>query len=164
LFDALPEVDFPTYLSTFTSRQFPQRVILTYPEYATNLSDILKDTPNQVVESYLVIQAALALSPLLGMNTEAWQAQRTLLEALTGIKKGAVDDRGEFCVGKVEETLGFAAGRFFVKETFGGDSRAKGTKIITDIVDAFKVSLRNIDWMDVKSANAAGEKVNEFVI
>ena len=111
-----------------------------------------------------MIQAALALSPLLGMNTEAWQAQRTLLEALTGVKKGAVGDRGEFCVGKVEETLGFAAGRFFVKQTFGGDSRAKGTKTITDIVDAFKVSLRNIDWMDVKSANAAAEKVNEPVL
>lgn len=163
MFDALPEVDFPAYLSTFTPR-FSQRVILTYPEYATNLSDILKDTPNHVVESYLVMQAALALSPLLGMNTEAWQAQRTLLEALTGIKKGAVGDRGEFCVGKVEETLGFAAGRFFIKQTFGGDSRAKGTKIITDIVDAFKVSLRDIDWMDVKSANAAAEKVNVPVI
>lgn len=109
-------------------------------------------------------QAALALSPYLGTSTEAWQAQRTLLEVLTGIKKGAVGDRGEFCVGKVEETLGFAAGRFFANKTFGGDSRAKGIKIITDIVDAFKVSLRAIDWMDEKSANAAAEKVSMPVI
>lgn len=164
MFDALPEVDFPTYLSTFTPRRFPQRIILTYPKFAATLSNILKDTSNHVIESYLVTQAALALSPYLGTSTEAWQAQRTLLEVLTGIKKGAVGDRGEFCVGKVEETLGFAAGRFFANKTFGGDSRAKGIKIITDIVDAFKVSLRAIDWMDEKSANAAAEKVSMPVI
>ncbi|KAF5358499.1 hypothetical protein D9756_001692 [Leucocoprinus leucothites] len=160
LFDELPQVDFPTYFSTFTPRRFPNRVIVTYPEYARSLSKILNDTPNLVIESYLVVRAALALSPYLGTSTEAWQAQRTLLEALTGIKKGAVGDRGEHCVGKVEETLGFAAGRYFVNETFGGDSRAKGTKIITDIVKAFKGSLRNIDWMDAESANAAAEKAD----
>ncbi|KXN90536.1 Endothelin-converting enzyme 1 [Leucoagaricus sp. SymC.cos] len=160
LFDALPQVDFPTYFSTFTPRRFPNRVIFTYPAWAKTLSDILDDTPNQVIESYLVARAALALSPYLGMNTDAWQTQRTLVEALTGIKKGAVGDRGEYCVGKVEETLGFAAGRYFVNETFAGNSREKGTKIITDIIRAFKGSLRNIDWMDEESANAAAEKAD----
>ena len=32
---------------------------------------------------------------------------------------------------QVEETLGFAAGRYFANEVFGGDSRVKGTKVIT---------------------------------
>lgn len=104
-------------------------------------------------------RSALALSPYLGMNTAAWQTQRRLVEALTGIKKGAVGDRGEYCADKVEETLGFAAGRYFVNETFGGESRGKATRVITDIVKAFKTSLRNIDWMDEESASAAAEKV-----
>lgn len=67
------------------------------------------------------------------MSTEAWQAQRTLQETLTGIKKGAVGDRAEYCIGKVEESLGFAAGRYFVNETFTGESREKGTKVITGL-------------------------------
>jgi endothelin-converting enzyme len=71
------------------------------------------------------------LSPYLGPETKSWQAQRALYESLTGIKKGAVGDRGEYCVNKVEETLGFAAGRFFVEKRFSGDSKAKGTKVIT---------------------------------
>lgn len=133
---------------------------MTYPAYAKSLAEILDDTPDEVIESYLVVRTALALSPYLGMNTDAWQAQRTLLEALTGIKKGAVGDRGEYCVGRVEETLGFAAGRYFVNETFGGESRERGTKVITDIVKAFKASLPHIDWMDKESARAAAEKVS----
>jgi endothelin-converting enzyme len=159
LFDVLPQVDFETYISTFTPRRFPKRIIVTYPAYARDLAKILDETPDEVIESYLVVRTALAMSPYLGLNTDAWQVQRTLLEVLTGIKKGAVGDRGEHCVGVVEQTFGFAAGRFFANQTFGGESRKKGTRLITNIVKAFKASLARIDWMDEESAKAAAEKV-----
>lgn len=131
LTDTLPQIHFPTYFSSFTPRAFPDRVILTHPPYATSLSTILDETSSAVVEGYLVVRAALALSRYLGMNTEAWMAQRTLVETLTGIKKGAVEDRAEYCLGRVEANLGFASGRYFVQETFGGNSKSKATKVIT---------------------------------
>lgn len=71
------------------------------------------------------------------MNTKAWQAQRTLVELLNGIKKGAVGERSEFCVSQVEETLGFAAGRYFVNETFVGESKEKGTTVITGVFSQY---------------------------
>lgn len=128
--DTVTQIHFPTYLSTFTPRNYPDRIILTYPQYAVSLADILDETPSKIIEAYLVTRAALSLSPFLGVDTDAWQAQRSLLEALTGIKKGAVGDRGEYCIGRTEDALGFAAGRYFVNQTFGGDSREKGTKVI----------------------------------
>lgn len=84
-----------------------------------------------MIEGYLVVRAALTLSPFLGTSSEAWMAQRTLTETLTGVKKGAVGDRAEYCLGRVETSLGFASGRFFVQETFGGTSKNKATKVIT---------------------------------
>ncbi|KAK7049256.1 hypothetical protein VNI00_005857 [Paramarasmius palmivorus] len=155
---ALPQIDFPAYFSSFAPRNFPEQVILTHPPYAKSLSSILDQTSSDVIEAYLMVRAALSLSPNLGMSTDAWKAQRSLVEALTGIKKGAVGDRAEYCVRQVEEAMGFAAGRFFVNETFAGESREKGTKVITDIVKAFGKSLKNIDWMDKESAKAAREK------
>ncbi|KAK7449695.1 hypothetical protein VKT23_013168 [Stygiomarasmius scandens] len=155
---ALPQIHFNEYFATFTPRNHPDRIIMTYPSYATSLSDILDRTSSDVIETYLVIRAALTLSPYLGMSTDAWRAQRTLYETLSGIKKGAVGDRAEYCVGQVEEKMGFAAGRYFVNETFAGESREKGTKVITDIVKSFQKSLKNIDWMDEKSAKAASQK------
>lgn len=131
LTDTITQIHFPTYFSTFTPRTYPNQVILTYPDFAASLFSILNDTSSDVIEAYLITRVALALSPYLGRSTEAWQAQRTLLETLTGIKKGAVGDRSEQCIGQVENSLGFASGRFFVNETFGGDSREKGTKVIT---------------------------------
>lgn len=131
LTDTLPQVDFPEYFAAFTPRNFPSIVIQTHPPYASSLAKILRKTSEDVVEAYLVVRATLTLAPYLGSTTEAWQAQRSLYELLTGIKKGVVGDRSEYCIEKVEESMGFAVGRYFVNETFAGDSKEKGTKIIT---------------------------------
>lgn len=131
LTESLPEIEFPAYFAAFTPRNYPERVILTYPAYATSLSSILNETDKDVIEGYLVSRALLQLSPYLGSETEQWQAHRRLYETLTGIKKGAVGDRAEWCASRVEETLGFATGRYFVNATFGGDSKKKGTKVMT---------------------------------
>jgi endothelin-converting enzyme len=160
----ITQMDFPSYFSTFAPRHYPEEVILTYPAYSVSLSNLLDETPPEVVETYLIVLAALNLSPYLGLDTEAWQAQRTLQEELLGLKKGAVGGRDEYCVGQVEERLGFAVGRYFVNETFGGESRDKGTKVIQDIVTAFKQSLRKIEWMDEESARAAKEKASAIRI
>jgi endothelin-converting enzyme len=130
LIKVLPEIHFSEYFASFTPRSYPERVVITYPAYPASLSKILSNTSSDVVEAYLVVRAALRLAPLLGLHTEAWKAVRTLDETLKGIKKGAVGDRAEFCVGQVERALGFAAGRYFVNTTFGGESRKKGTKVI----------------------------------
>ncbi|CAK5279362.1 unnamed protein product [Mycena citricolor] len=160
LSESLPQVNFNEYFATFTPRNFPENVVVASPKYASDLSEILAATDSEVIESYLIVRAALNLAPNLGMATEAWQAQRTLLETLTGIKKGAVGDRAEYCIGKLEGALGFAAGRYFVNETFGGDSQEKAAKIITDIIESFKESLPNVSWLDEPSAEAAAEKVS----
>lgn len=130
----LPQIQFSDYFASKTSRAFPERVIVTYPAYVDSLSQLLQDTSNDVIESYLVIRAALALAPNLGLNTEAYKAQRSLQETLQGIKPGSVGDRSELCIGKVEGSLGFAAGRYFVNETFSGDSKKKATKVITGML------------------------------
>ncbi|KZT28481.1 metalloprotease [Neolentinus lepideus HHB14362 ss-1] len=160
----LPQICFEEYFATFTPRNFPERVIVTYPAYPVSLSDILNNTKSDVLEAYLVTRAALATASHLGMQTEAWQAVRSLDEELKGIKKGAVGDRSEYCASQVENALGYASGRYFVNETFGGESREKGTQVIQDIIEAFKKSLSEIEWMDEESAKAAAEKADALRI
>lgn len=158
----IPQIDFGTYFTAFAPRNYPEKIIVTSYDYAKRLGKLLDDTSADIIEAYLITRAALELSPHLGLGTEAWKAQRTLVEALEGIKKGAVGDRGEYCVEKVEEAMGFAAGRYFANETFGGDSREKGEKVIFDIIKTFKESLGKIEWMDKESADAAKKKVTLF--
>jgi endothelin-converting enzyme len=129
--ETITQVNFPNYFATFTPRNYPEEVVVTYPEYIRSLASILNDTDTDVLEAYLVSRAALSLAPRLGMSTESWKAARTLQEVLQGIKPGAIGDRAEYCVNSVDQALGFAAGRYFVNETFAGDSKEKGTKVIT---------------------------------
>ena len=121
----------------FFTESVPNTIILTSTTYLSDLSHILNDTNKDVLEAYFVTRAGLAYASYLGLETEAWQAVRSLEEVLNGIKKGAVGDRAEYCVGRVESALGFALGRYFVRETFGGDSRRVATKVITGIITLF---------------------------
>ncbi|KAH7909726.1 Metalloprotease [Hygrophoropsis aurantiaca] len=155
---SLPNINFPDYFATFTPRAFPSRVIVTYKPYPSSLSEILRKTSSDVVEAYLVIRAALEYAPNLGTSTEAWKAVRTLEETLGGLKKGAVGERSQFCMKKVENALGYATGRFFVNATFPGESKQKATKVIDDIIEAFEDSLDHLPWMDEESARRATEK------
>lgn len=126
----LPEINFGDYFATMTPRNFPPTVIVTYPAYLYNLSSILNGTDSDVIEAYLVSRTALTLASNLGTETDGWKAARTLQEKLQGIKKGAVGDRSDTCIHAVENALGFAAGRYFVNETFGELGKEKGTKVI----------------------------------
>ncbi|OSD08705.1 Metalloprotease [Trametes coccinea BRFM310] len=158
--EQLPQFDFATYFSAFAPRNFPSTIVLTSTTYLSSLSSILNETDSNTLEAYFVTRAGLAYASYLGLDTEAWKATRSLEEVLRGIKKGAVGDRAEYCVARVESAMGFAAGRYFVNETFGGESKEKATKVITDIIEAFKESLHHLDWMDKKSAKAAAEKAD----
>ncbi|KAH9901083.1 Metalloprotease [Cubamyces lactineus] len=158
--EQLPQFDFSTYFSSFAPRNFPSTIILTSTTYLSSLSSILNETESDTLEAYFVSRAGLSYASYLGLDTEAWKATRSLEEVLRGIKKGAVGDRAEYCVARVESAMGFAAGRYFVNETFGGASREKGTKVITDIIESFKESLNHLEWMDKESATAAAEKAD----
>ncbi|EJF65996.1 metalloprotease [Dichomitus squalens LYAD-421 SS1] len=158
--DSLPQFDFSTYFSAFVPRNFPSTIILTSTTYLPSLSAILNETDRDVLEAYFVTRAGLEYASYLGLDTEAWKAVRSLNEVLNGIKKGAVGDRAEYCVSQVENALGFALGRYFVRETFGGESRKVARKVITDIIGAFKQSLKKLEWMDEESAAAAAGKAD----
>ncbi|KAG8802324.1 hypothetical protein FRC16_009920 [Serendipita sp. 398] len=154
----LTQINLPNYLATFAPRSFPSRVIITYPPYVSSLSAILEETASETVDAYLTFRTSLDLAPLLGQDTPAWKVVRELREALGGIKKGAVPERSEYCARQVSDVMGYATGRFFVHEAFGGNSKEKAGSLITSVIDAFKNSLPNLSWMDSNSSKAAAEK------
>ncbi|KAI6127044.1 hypothetical protein F5141DRAFT_1249521 [Pisolithus sp. B1] len=125
-------------------------VTITYKPYPSSLSEILKCTHLDVIEAYLVIRAALEYAPNLGTTTEAWKAVRQLRENLDGLCPGAIGERTEFCLHKVEYAMDFVTGRYYVNTTFPGDSREKASE-----------SLEHVDWMDEESAQRAEEKAKD---
>ncbi|KAG1748986.1 Metalloprotease [Suillus paluster] len=138
----LSQINFPDYFATFTPRAFPSRVIITYKPYPNSLSEILKRTPADVIEAYLVVRASLEYAPNLGQTTEAWKAVRTLQETLYGVKP----DRHCF---------GFRYWKILCEPDVPWRIKGESDQ---DIIDAFEKSLRRIEWMDEESARKAAEK------
>lgn len=78
---------------------------------------------------------------------------------LSGVKQGTQVDREEVCLARVAPVLGHLAGAEFIKEAFGGDSKANAENIIQGIIETFKKRLETISWMDKESSEAAIGKV-----
>lgn len=179
-------MDFPDFVSSFAPRNFPEQVIVTYPPYFEKLEGLVDRTPADVLQAYFVSQAALQLAPFLGLTTELWKAVNEFDQALNGIKKGTLIDREKWCLARVQDGLGFMAGRFFVNEVFGEpcsfvtmtldynthhqalclpvpSARQKALDLIHNIVAAFNNALPNMSWMAPKDMEAAAEKVRLFL-
>ena len=154
-------MDLSAYISTFNTRKFPEKIVVTHPPYIAAVHKLLAKTPDHVVSAYFAPRFGLSYSTLLGPQTPVRLATRRLQELLQGIKPGTPEDRQLFCQAVVDSQtgLGFLGGKEFVDRKFAGDSKEKAEKVIYDIIDAFKARLPSVPWMDKESAKAAQLKV-----
>ncbi|KAF3848291.1 hypothetical protein F7725_021319 [Dissostichus mawsoni] len=86
-------------------------------------------------------------------------AQDKLLESLYGTKKSCTP-RWQTCIGNTDDTLGFALGSLFVKETFDKHSKDIVSRGDDEIRSAFKGALDRLGWMDPHTKQAAKDKAD----
>ena len=55
---------------------------------------------------------------------------------------------------------GFAVGAMFVREVFHGEAKTQGEIMIDNIRAAFKKHLKDLDWMDGETREAAETKAD----
>ena len=67
--------------------------------------------------------------------------------------------RWEKCVKYVNDRMGLAVGRLFIKDNFHENSQHTALEMIHNIRDAFNEILENSDWMDDATKAVAKEKV-----
>ncbi|CAL8374717.1 unnamed protein product [Gadus morhua 'NCC'] len=68
--------------------------------------------------------------------------------------------RWQTCIGNTDDTMGFALGALFVKETFDRNSKGIAEQMINEIRTAFKESLDQLSWMDPDTREAAKDKAD----
>ncbi|WWD16116.1 hypothetical protein CI109_100541 [Kwoniella shandongensis] len=160
---ALPFLDVPSYLSSFSPRVFPTNITVTHPPYLKSITKLVEETPDYVLSGYFITRLALTHGSALGPKVTIRQEIRRLQEVLRGIKKGTEEDRQDVCLARVDNILGFIAGKEFVKEAFSPEAKKDGEHIIRNIVQAFSDKLPHIAWMDEESAKAAKLKAESLI-
>ncbi|KAK8869620.1 hypothetical protein IAR55_000187 [Kwoniella newhampshirensis] len=160
---ALPFLSIPAYLSSYAIRVFPANITVTYPPYLKSITRLIEETPDYVLSGYFVTRLALSYAGPLGPKTTIRQEHRRLQEVLRGIKRGTEENREDLCLSYVDDTVGYIAGREFVREAFSPEAKKEGEHIIRSIVKAFSDKLPHISWMDEESAKAAQKKAESLI-
>jgi len=81
---------------------------------------------------------------------------------LAGIDPNVKKERWKTCVGEMDNTVGFLAGAFYVRKTFGADAKARGRLMIEQIKDAFIERFDDLEWVDDDTREVAVRKVKNL--
>jgi putative endopeptidase len=75
----------------------------------------------------------------------------------------ALPPRWRSCVGTVDDLLGEALGRMYVRRWFGGEARERAAELVTGVEQALRRSLESRDWLDAPTRTRAEEKLEAMV-
>ena len=127
-------------------------VTVTSVELLAGLNQLLASTRPEVWRAYLAFHVADDATPLLTAQLE--DARFAFLSALTGQPEQS--PRWKRCVAQTADALGDLVGRVFVRDRFGGASKAAAELAVHAIVAAMAANLDALPWMD--EATRAGSR------
>ena len=81
-------------------------------------------------------------------------------QALTGAEK--LPPRWKRCVRAIDNEMGEALGRPFVKQTLGSEGKAKVVEMIKEIEQSMHQNLSKLSWMDDATKKAAFQKLSKI--
>lgn len=156
-------VNWPDYLSALSVR-VPKKAIVTSPDFFRRLDELLSRTRDEVIEAYLVWTVIRTHGNALGPRASLRAPAQALHRHILGVDLNAKEDREIACLQAVDESLGFMAGRYFIREAFSREARTKVESIIASIISAFKRRLPELEWLDEKTREAAQVKADKIRI
>lgn len=140
-----------------TPMDLNQTIVVLSLNYYGNLTHILKETETKILANYMIWRA---IHPFLdGLDENFRAALQTFKEALTGQKEPLA--RWKECIKEVNTQMGMATGAMFVQRYFDEDSKKETVGLLSEVKDAFRETLSNLEWIDEVTKDVARNKVNE---
>ncbi|KAI0013339.1 endothelin-converting enzyme 1 [Xylariaceae sp. FL0662B] len=136
------------------------RMLLAFPEYLGNVSEIVSQSPKAAVQSYLIWQLINGYSAYVeGPEVEAI-GQFT--NVLSGKDASSSTERWKTCVTYADSSVGWYLSRFYVETAFSEEAKNLGDQVIMDIKQQFISKLNGLSWMDDSVKKLAVNKVNKI--
>ena len=161
--DALtPEIDLAGILARLvpTGLEIP-RLVITSPSYMGHISELISETPDEVLQSYFMWKAIQSFSSYI--EADAITPYKRFSNELQGRDPDSEPERWRTCVAHVDNSVGWILSRFFVEKAFSAKAKVFGDQIVTDIKTEFSKKLKNTKWMEPKVIKLALMKVRNIV-
>jgi predicted metalloendopeptidase len=133
-------------------------ITVNSPPYYTAVAKMIANEPAASLRNYLTWTVLRQTANWLG---KAWVDEAfTLQKELQGVKE--LPPRWRRCVRRVDQDLGELLGQSYVKARFVGDAKARAVDLTKTILDAMRVELDNLPWMDDPTRRAAKMKLDRM--
>jgi putative endopeptidase len=156
----LPSFDFDAWITAVGGNpEALTETVVRQPSYLQHLETVLVDTPIEDWQAFLSVRAirtaaAYLSSPFVEANFDFYG--RTLSgtpELRARWKRG---------VGLVEGCLGEAVGREYVARHFPPRSKEIMDELVANLLEAYRRSITDLDWMTEETKQRAFEKLDTF--
>ena len=156
----VPSFDFEAWVSALGGTEATiEEVVVRQPSYLTHLETVLADTDLEDWKAFLTVRA---------IRTAAAYLSHGFVEAnfdfygrtLSGTPE--LRARWKRGVGLVEGALGEAVGREYVSRHFPPRSKEKMDDLVVNLLEAYRRSITDLDWMTEKTKQRAFEKLDTF--
>jgi putative endopeptidase len=156
----LPSFDFDAWVSALGgSEDTIAETVVRQPSYLAHLETVLADTPIEDWKAFLTVRA---------IRTAAAYLSSGFVEAnfdfygrtLSGTPE--LRARWKRGVGLVEGALGEAVGREYVSRHFPPRSKEMMDELVANLLEAYRRSITDLDWMSEETKQRAFEKLDTF--
>ncbi|CAF1238982.1 unnamed protein product [Adineta steineri] len=129
-------------------------VIVEGMDYLYNVSSIIEQVSPRILQNYVIWRFMMHIIDTLPKRF------RTIRDNFEHVFHGTTDEqaRTAICGSFVNEHMGFAISKLYIKKYFDDNIRNQVFEMVTNIIKAFIDMLENSTWMDSMSKNKAIEK------
>lgn len=155
-----PSIDWNGYLKGIGVGEL-EHIIVTQPKYFTALEGILKDGNVDEWKNYMRWTALNDAAGLLTVDLDKanWEFYGKEL-------RGAEAQRPleERALNTINGAIGEALGKLYVDEKFPPEAKEKAEKMVNNVLDAYKVRIKALNWMSPETQDKAIEKIDRLQI
>jgi len=153
-----PGIDWPGY---FEASLLPERetYIVMQPSFFTAAADIITSTDVAAWQDYLRYQTLSRYAPIL--SDDFFAASFDMFsKGLQGTEEPR--PRWKRGIGSLNDNMGELLGQLYVERHFNADAKARMQELIDNLVEAYRISITELDWMSDETKQQALEKLSRF--
>jgi putative endopeptidase len=133
---------------------------LSQPKFFTQFDKMLASTPVSQWQAYLRFHAIDDAAPYLSKN---FQDNKFAFYGTTLAGQPEQQPRWKRVLRTVNHGMGEALGQLYVAKVFTPEAKQRAEELVTNIRDALKARIENLDWMSAETKAKAIDKWNKFL-
>jgi predicted metalloendopeptidase len=153
-----PGIDWAAY---FEASLLPEResYIVMQPSYFAAVADIIAKTDVAAWQDYLRFQTLSTYAPIL--SDAFFDASFSMFnKGLQGTEEAR--PRWKRAIASLNGNMGELLGQLYVEKHFDAAAKARMQELIDNLVEAYRISISELDWMSDATKQQALEKLSKF--